>query len=207
MSAGTGTDGGWESTVAEHKQRQLLRIGRAAADLATREGLASVSMSALARAIGVSRATLYNYVPDVATAIRLYLVAQTDAFFTTVTAAISEEPGPEAQLRRYIREQVAYAASPDHHAAVSLAEAAAALGGPEPDATHRRRRPELLEDILDRGVAAGTFRSADRAAQATLINRLLYSAHELLHDHHLSQEAVITAITDLVLDGIRPRPA
>lgn len=205
MGAATGNDD-WDSTVAEHKQRQLLRIGRAAADLAIRDGLSAVSMSQLARAVGVSRATLYNYVPDVATAIQLYLTAQTEAFYTTAAAAIAEETGPEAQLRRYIREQVAYVAGSDHRAAVALFEAGVALGGADSAAAHQRRHPAVLEEILDRGVEAGVFRSADRAARATLISRLLYGAHELLHQHGLSSDDTAVAITDLMLDGIRSHP-
>jgi AcrR family transcriptional regulator len=203
MDAAT-EDGNWDSAVAEHKQRQLLRIGRAAADLAARDGLSAVSMTQLARAVGVSRATLYNYVPDVATAVQLYLSSQTEAFYTTVSAAIAEETGPEAQLRRYIREQVAYVAGSDHRAAVALAEAGAALGGADSAAAHQRRRPAVLEGILDRGVEAGVFRPADRGARATLVNRLLYCAHDLLDQHGLSQDDATTAITDLILDGLRP---
>lgn len=198
--------GGWGSTVAEHKRRQLLLIGRAAADLATRGGLSGVSMSQLARAVGVSRATLYNYVPDVATAIQLYLAAQTEAFYAAVAAAVVEEAGPEAQLRRYIREQVAYVAGSDHRAAVALVEAGIALGGPDSAAAHQRHHPAVLEGILDRGVEEGVFRPANRAALATLVNRLLYCAHELLHQQGLSQSDTTDAITDLMLDGIHPRP-
>lgn len=204
MDSGTG-NGDWDATVAEHKQRQLLRIGRAAADLVTRDGLPGVSMTQLARAVGVSRATLYNYVPDVATAIQLYLTAQTEAFYTTVAAAIAEEAGPEAQLRRYIREQVAYVAGSDHRAAIALVDAGIALG-PGSAAEHQRRHPAVLEGILDRGAEAGVFRSAHGAARATLVSRLLYCAHELLHRHGLSQDDATIAITDLILDGIRPYP-
>lgn len=193
----------WQATVAGHKEQQLLRIGRAAADLATTEGLPAVSMSRLAKAVGVSRATLYNYVPDVATAIRLYLQEQSDAFHRQVTTAIAGEVGPEAQLRRYITEQVAYVAGTDHQAAVALAEAGAALGNSETDAAHRRRGSGVLDQILADGVEVGIFRQSD-PAQAILINRLLYSAHELLHHHHLSQQEAATSIADLVLDGILP---
>lgn len=194
----------WDATVAEHKRRQLLRIGRAAADLAVRDGLSGVSMSQLARAVGVSRATLYHYVPDVGTAIQAYLTAQVEAFYATVTAAIAEETGPEAKLRRYIREQVAYVVGSDHRATVALAEAGAALGHSDSPAAHQQRHPAVLQDILDQGVQAGVFRPGPRAAQAILISRLLYSAHELLQQHHLSQAETTAAITDLILDGIRP---
>jgi AcrR family transcriptional regulator len=198
-------DNDWDTTVAEHKQRQLLHIGRVASELITRDGLTSVSMSTLARAAGVSRATLYNYVPDVATAIHLYLKVQTDTFHTRVAAAVAEEHGPEAQLRRYIREQVAYVAGADHRAAVALAEAGDAVTGPNCPPGPRRTVPAVLQKIIDDGVTTGVFTPAAAGVQATLITRLLYTAHELLHQQHLSQADAATAITDLILDGIHPR--
>ena len=196
---------GWDATVAEHRQRQLLRIGKAAADLITQYGLSGVSMSQLARAVGVSRATLYNYVPDVAGAVRAYVAAQTEAFHTAIAAAIAEEAGPEAQLRRYIREQVAYVAGADHRAAAALHEAGVALGGADSPAHHRQRQSAVLDGIIESGVQAGVFRSASGEAQAILISRLLYCAHELVHRQHLSQDDTVSAITHLVFDGIRPR--
>lgn len=205
MGAETGGRGGeWDAALTQHRQRQLLRIGRAAAELAVRNGLSAVSMSELARALGLSRATLYNYVPDVATAIRLHLAAQAEVFGATVTAAIAEESGPEAQLRRYVREQVSYLAGADHRAALALAEAGPALGGSASAVAHERRHPAVLEEILDRGVAAGTFGPVDRVVLATLITRLLYSAQNLLDEHHLSPEDATAAISALILDGIRP---
>lgn len=194
----------WEATVAEHKQRTLLRIGRAAADLITREGLSAVSMASLARTAGVSRATLYNYVPDVPTAIRAYLAAQTDAFHNHVATAITEETDAEAQLRRYVREQVAYVAGADHHAAVALAEAGAALTGPNCAPGPRHQIPAVLQRILDDGVVAGVFTPEAAGVQAFLITRLLYCAHELLHQQRLSQPAAVETITSLILQGIRP---
>lgn len=209
MGTGTGMgdaghrSGGWDETVAEHRQRQLLRIGRAAADLVTKDGLSRVSMSQLARAAGVSRATLYNYVPDVATAIRLYLATQTEAFHVAVAAAVAEEPDPQAQLRRYIREQVAYVAGADHRAAVAIADAGLALGGSASPAAHRQRNPSVLDDILDRGVREGAFRPADRDVRAILIDRLLYCTHALIHEQGLTHAEATGVITELVLDGIR----
>jgi AcrR family transcriptional regulator len=199
-------EGAWSATVAGHKQRQLLHIGRVAADLVTRDGLAAVSMSTLARAAGVSRATLYNYVPDVPTAIRLYLTAQSGAFHTHVATAVAEETGPEAQLRRYIREQVAYVAGADHRAAVALAEAGAALTGPNCAPAPRHAVPTVLQRILDAGVADGVFAPAGAGVQALLITRLAYCAHELLHQHQLSQPAATEAIAGLILEGIRTQP-
>lgn len=202
MEARTASGGSWDQTVSDHRQRQLLHIGQVATVLVAADGLASVSMSRLAREAEVSRATLYNYVPDVATAIQRYLDAKDEAFARAITAAVAEEPGPEAKLRRYIREQVRYVASSDHRAAVAVSEAGAALEGADSARSHQARPPAVLATLLAEGEEAGAFRPAPHEARAMLISRLLYSAQELLFTHGLSDDEATAAITDLVLGGI-----
>lgn len=194
----------WDATVSEHKQQQLRRIGQAAVELVVDQGVAAATMTGLARAVGVSRATLYNYVPDVATAIRLYLAAHTEDFYTAVATAVAEETGPEAQLRRYISEQVAYAAGHDHRVAAALAAVGAANPKPDSATAHGKRHPEILERILDDGAHTGIFRTAPAGVHATLINQLLYSSPTLLNDLHMSHAETTSAITDLIFNGIRP---
>lgn len=200
--APTDASAGWGETVAEHKRLQLLRIGRAAARLVAEEGVGAATMSAVARAAGISRATLYSYVPDVSTAIRLYLAAHAEDFYAAVEAAIAEETGPEPQLRRYIREQVAYAAGHDHHVAAALTVMGAVHPEPDSRSAHEKRHPEILERILDDGMRAGIFRTAPLGVHAALISRLLYSAPELMNHHHLTEAETAAVLTDLIVDGI-----
>src|SRR5690606_26011750 len=90
-------------------------------------------------------------------------------------------------------------------AAAALHEAGVALGGADSPARHRQRQSALLDGIIETGVQAGVFRPAVGDAQAILISRLLYCAHELIHRQHLSQDDTVSAITHLIFDGIRPR--
>ncbi|MGB3306935.1 MAG: TetR/AcrR family transcriptional regulator [Thermomicrobiales bacterium] len=196
-------DSAWLALIADHKQKQAMQIGQAAAELALKDGLSSVSMSALARAAGVSRATLYNYVPDVATAIRLYLRAQGEAFMAYVTSVIAGEKGAEAKLRRYIREQVAYVASPEHRAAAALMDAGLGRLSDTPS-THERQAPSLLQEILSEGIETGVFSNHVGAeALALIVDRMLYSAHALVTTKNISEPSARGALTSLVLDGIR----
>ncbi|WP_308491519.1 TetR/AcrR family transcriptional regulator [Microbacterium terrisoli] len=200
--SGIAPDAPWSVTVTAYKHRQLQRIASIAFDLAARDGLPNVSMSSLARAAGLSRATLYNYIPDVATAVRIQLVARAEAFQTAVTAAVAEERGSEAQLRRYVREQVAYASGDDHRAAIALAESARSLDDEASAAAHVARQAGVLDDILRRGMREGVFRTAPIVVQAALIGRALYGADDLLHRLGLPEDAVAEAITAFVLEGI-----
>lgn len=192
----------WSATVTAHKQRQLQRIGQVAFDLVAREGISNVSMSALARSVGISRATLYHYVSDVQAAVQAHLLAQAEAFHAAVSAAVAEENGPEAQLSRYIREQVAYVAGHEHRTVAGLSAASSPLQREGSASAHRARQHDVLDDILARGMEQGVFLSAPVPVQAILIGRLLYSAEELLHRQGLSTEETATAITTLVFEGI-----
>ncbi|MGN8026192.1 TetR/AcrR family transcriptional regulator [Microbacterium sp. 22242] len=204
-TAGNGgevVDVDWGTTVTVHKHRQLQRIAETAFDLAARDGLSNVSMSSLARAVGISRATLYNYVPDVATAVRAHLVTRAEAFHAAVAAAVAEEDGPQAQLRRYVREQVMYAAGEDHRAAAALAEADRTTHGEASTTAHLARQSGVLEDILAHGMSEGVFREAPVAVQAALTGRVLYGADDLLHRLGLPEDTVVEAVTRFILEGI-----
>lgn len=192
-------DSHWLTTLANHKQQQLLHIGRAAAELALRDGISAVTMSAVAREAGVSRATLYNYVPDVTTAIHLYLRTQSETFHHHVETVIAQEPDPQRKLRRYVAEQVAFVATADHQTAAALM----ASGLRSQSSPHEERAPTLLVNILREGIDAGVFTATvDADVLAMLITRLLYCAHELLVVRPMSEPEVRDILLSLILDGI-----
>ncbi len=55
----------WTDTIEEHREAVRAATLDAAAVLIAAHGLASVTMSAIAAATGIGRATLYKYFPDV----------------------------------------------------------------------------------------------------------------------------------------------
>lgn len=59
----------WSETVTEHRSAVMDAILDATAQLVHRDGVAGLTMTALAEASGVGRATLYRYVPDVGSAL------------------------------------------------------------------------------------------------------------------------------------------
>lgn len=59
----------WSETVTEHRSAVMDAILDATAQLVHRDGVAGLTMTALAEASGVGRATLYRYVPDVGAAL------------------------------------------------------------------------------------------------------------------------------------------
>lgn len=200
-------DQDWVALVADHKQRQALHIARTAIDLAAAKGLAGVSMSGLAQAAGVARATLYNYFPDVQTAIRSYLSAASDGFYSRVIAAVAEETGPPAKLRRYVVEQVSYVDGDDHRAAAGLMENGALPPRPAGAARPEDRQHRLLVDILGQGMGVGAFRQDMHVeVVAALVQRMLHATHDLLHKQHIERAVVISEVLALVESRVLPTP-
>ena len=60
----------WSATIQEHRSDVLDAILDATAQLVHRDGASKLTMTSLANAAGVGRATLYKYVPDTESAIR-----------------------------------------------------------------------------------------------------------------------------------------
>jgi AcrR family transcriptional regulator len=56
----------WSSTIDQHRHEVRSAVLDAAAELAARNGVLAVTMTQIAETVGIGRATLYKYYPDVA---------------------------------------------------------------------------------------------------------------------------------------------
>lgn len=191
----------WSTTVDEHKRRQMMHIGKVAAELVLQKGVASVTMSGLARASGVSRATLYNYVPSVEAAIQRYIRAQSTEFFERVEKSVDAESGVVAKLRRYVAEQVDYVVSPDHAIAAALMDA-----GLRPSPAHVGAAPTVLRGIIGEGIREGIVSEAlGEEALALLVSRMLFSAHELHTSLGMTGPVLRDELTSIILNAVLKR--
>lgn len=62
----------WSETISRHRQEVRDAIVRATVGLVGEHGLSAVSMSQIAAAVGIGRATLYKYFPDVGSVLRAW---------------------------------------------------------------------------------------------------------------------------------------
>lgn len=188
----------WSATIDEHKRRQMMHIGKVAAELVLQRGIASVTMSALAKASGVSRATLYNYVPSVEASIQEYIRAQSIEFFRQVEAAVSAEDNVVDKLRRYVAAQVNYVVSPDHALAAALMDV-----GLRPSPAHSGEAPALLRSILAEGIREGLVDDVlGEDGLALLVSRMLVSAHELHTSLGMSGPDLCDGLISIILNAV-----
>jgi AcrR family transcriptional regulator len=191
--------------VTDHKERQALHIGRTAMEQASVQGLATVTMSRLAATAGVSRATLYNYFPDVEAAITYYLVAQAKEFHRRLASALEREPTAWRKLECYIEEHIRYVAEDDHRSAAAAMETGVVSPRVSEQLSEHLAGPRsLLAEILDNGRTDGSFSdSLDVDATTALIQSMLHASHDLLVHGGRSIEQTNAAVVRLLDHGVR----
>jgi AcrR family transcriptional regulator len=167
---------GWDATLSAHRTSQEERIAQAALRLVADDGVAELTMSAVAAAAETSRQTLYKYYPDLGAVLAgaARLVRQGEQHLVDQVMA---EPDAPAQLAAYVGAMIRTAAS-GHPSAARIE----ALLPPTLRAQlheHGRVLEGALVDVLHRGVADGVFR-AD--LDPTIDGAILYRAVLGLHD-------------------------
>jgi TetR/AcrR family transcriptional repressor of mexCD-oprJ operon len=174
------------------RERVAAAILDAAAEVLAARG-AQASMSDVAAAAGVARATLYRYFPSRDALLdELARVAVGDAAERLAGASLDRVPAPEGVLRA-VRALVGVG---DYFV---LLERERARAGP---GEYERNVGRSLRQILERGQAAGEIRNDVPAAWLTeaLVGLV---ASVLLATPQLGVEDRVAAIGSLFLDGVR----
>jgi AcrR family transcriptional regulator len=198
----------WRETIAAHRREVRDAILEATVALVGEHGLTAVTMSQVAEATGIGRATLYKYFPDVEAILAAWHERQVHAHLEEL-ARIRD--GADTAGERLAAVLEAYAriarASRAHHG-TALGEVAARLHRDEqPHDQHRaghiaRARDHLrafLRDLLAEAAAAGDVR--DDVAPDELAS---YCLHALAAAGGLPSEAAVRRLVAVTLSGLRP---
>jgi AcrR family transcriptional regulator len=183
----------WTETLETHRHEVREAILDTTAALVAEHGLRSVTMSQIAEATGIGRATLYKYFPDV----EAILVAWHDRHVSAHLEhlrQLRDQPGEaigrlEAVLEAYALIQYERRA----------AELKALLHRDEHVAGAQRRLNELIRELLLEAVEAGQVR--DDVAPDELAN---YCIHSLGAASSLPSRAAVRRLVALTLAGLRP---
>ena len=97
----------WTDTIESHRETVHGAVLDAAAGLVAAHGLAGITMSAIAEATGIGRATLYKYFPDVDAVLAGWHERQIGRHMAQL-ADVAHRPGPpgarlEAVLNAYVQ--------------------------------------------------------------------------------------------------------
>lgn len=198
----------WPEMMDGARQRLALHIGRTALGLIAEHGLGGTTMSRLAKAAGVSRATLYKYFPDVEAAVVAYVAAEIERYQAELRAALSQVDDPCLRMDMYIDHQVDYLHGEEHRAGAGQLEAASLSPGAQAGLeAHLVSLRAIVAEILSAGVAAGVFRAdLDVDVQTTLLLHLMNGAHSALDKDGVPPHRVKAALKDIVHRGLFARP-
>ena len=187
----------WSETIEEHRRAIHDATLDTTAALVHEHGLAAVTMSQIAAATGIGRATLYKYFPDVEAILMAWHERHIALHLRLLTAARDAAATSAEQLDAVLE---AYALIQHQHHGTELPVARLHRG--EHVARARQQLQDLIADLLATGARAGDIRSD--IAPDELAG---YCLHALTAAGALPSEAAVRRLLAVTASGLRPPPA
>lgn len=185
----------WTDTIEAHRRAVRGAALDAAGALVAEHGLASVTMSQIAEATGVGRATLYKYFADVEAVLLAWHERQVHRHLAHLTEVRDGVDDGAARLHAVLE---AYALIRHSHDGGDLA---ALLHRGAHVARAQQHLHDFVHDLLTEGVQAGDIRNDVPAEELAG-----YCLHALGAASTLPSEAAVRRLVTVTLAGLRPPP-
>ncbi len=186
----------WDSTIEAHRRAVREATLDAATALVAENGLRSVTMSQLAEATGIGRATLYKYFPDVDAVLLAWHERQIAGHLRRLQEVRDEPGSPGERLRRVLE---SYAFMIHESQGRHDADLAAVLHRDEHVARGQRHLRELVRSLVTDAAATKDVRD-DIAADELAT----YCLHAIAAAGSVSTKAAVRRLVELTLAGLRP---
>jgi AcrR family transcriptional regulator len=183
----------WNQTVEEHRRAVHVAILDTTAALVTEHGLAAVTMSRIAQETGISRATLYNYFPDVESILVAWHDRQVADHLRQLTDAGAHDGDAAERLEGVLR---TYATLSTGHATNELG---ALLHRGDHVSHARQHLLDFVAGLISDAVAAGQVRDdvPARELAAFCINAMAAA-------NDLPEPGALDRLVATALAGLRP---
>ncbi|MCC8243474.1 TetR/AcrR family transcriptional regulator [Saccharothrix luteola] len=186
-------------TLAEHRANRLRDLLDAGRDIVASEGADALTLASLARRVGLSRPSLYEYFRSREELVAAIVSDELPEWGRRLAEAVRSVDGVEAKVEAYLRTELEIIADGSHSAVVALS--AHAL----PDAARTAIRAEhdkLLAPLVDVLTDAGV---PSPALRAVLIHGAAEAAARTLRPGDTPHNTtVVTALTTQILHGLHP---
>lgn len=196
----------WTDTIDAHRRAVRDATLDATAELIAKHGLAAVTMSQIAEATGIGRATLYKYFADVEEILVAWHERQLARHLEQLTEARDRAPSGNAERRLHAVLEAFALILHDHHgpplAAHRTNVVSERLHRQTTHVAHAERQlTYLIRDLLLEGAEKGTFRddiSPDELAT--------YCLHALTAANRLPSKAAVSRLVEVTLSALRAPP-
>jgi AcrR family transcriptional regulator len=187
----------WTETIEEHRRAVHDATLDTTAALVREHGLASVTMSQIAAAAGIGRATLYKYFPDVEAILVAWHERHIALHLRQLTAVRDAVGSPAGQLEAVL---MAFALIQHEHHDTELPVSLLHRG--EHVAQARQQLQDLVADLLAMGARAGEIRADIEPGELAG-----YCLHALAAAGSLPSEAAVRRLLAVTMSGLRPQAA
>ena len=183
----------WDETIDAHRRVVRDAVLDATATLVAEHGLTGVTMSQIAKASGIGRATLYKYFPDIESIITAWHERQIATHLRQL-ADVGATAGPSDRLETVLR---TYAAQSRHHHDGNDLAALLHQGGHviRAQAHLTELVTTLVREAAERGEVRDDIPPAELAA---------YCLHALTAASAMTSQAATNRLVAVTLAGLRP---
>ncbi|MEU6848995.1 TetR family transcriptional regulator [Actinacidiphila alni] len=186
----------WDETIDGHRRAVRDAVLETTVALVTEHGLATVTMSQIAKEAGLGRATLYKYFPDVQSILLAWHELHVAAHLDHLRAARDRADGPAARLEAVLSAYARITRTRRHDG-----EVAAFVHRDRQVAAAERQLHDLVRDAVAEAAAAGAARTDIPPGELAA-----YCLHALAAAAALPTEASVGRLLTATLTGLRPPP-
>jgi AcrR family transcriptional regulator len=186
----------WNETIEAHRHAVREATLHATTALVAEHGLRSVTMSQVAEATGIGRATLYKYFPDVEAILLAWHERQIRRHLGQLETARDSARSPAERLRAVL-ETYAFIAHDSH--GPHDADLAALLHRDEHVALSEQHLRELVRGLIVDAVTSGDVRDDVPPEELAA-----YCLNAIAAARSVSSKAGVRRLVDVTLSGLRP---
>ncbi|GAA4486976.1 TetR/AcrR family transcriptional regulator [Actinoallomurus oryzae] len=184
----------WEDTIEAHRRAVRDAAVEAAARLVADQGLASLTMSQVAKRAGIGRATLYKYFPDIESVLAAWHEDHIADHLRRLTD-VAEHADPAERLRAVL---LSFASITHQRHDGDLA---ALLHRGEHVARAHERLHAFIQTLVADAAADGTVRDDVPAGELAT-----YCLHALTAAGAMASADAVGRLVEVTLAGLRPAP-
>jgi AcrR family transcriptional regulator len=190
----------WNETIEAHRREVRDAILDSTAALAAENGPLSVTMSQVAEKVGIGRATLYKYFPDVEAILHAWHAREIAGHLAQLTEVRDRTDGARARVEAVLEAYALITHGSHSHGDTDLGTFLHRDSGNHLAHAHRHLH-HMVQDLLTEAAQAGDVRDDIPPGELTH-----YCLSALTAARTLSSEAAVRRLVTLTLAGVRPSP-